>query len=157
VAAPADRDPPEWDDLYTYSRFQNILDESDSLLLDIDWLSNAEKMARKPDATLRSEGRRQQQDHTEQEAPAGHAPTDNPPAPLPPEIPEPPVASPPHLQNPIESPIPGAPTPRHIHFAPPSSVKAPIKELPPEVITQRGRHVRRQPNFRMDSPLHPPS
>ena len=150
VAAPADRDPPEWEDLYTYSRFQNVLDESDSPLLDMDWLSDAEKMARKANETLRSEGRRQRQDHTEQEAPAGYTPTENQPTPLP-EISEfsPTTVSPPHLPTPIpESPIPGSPAPRHIHFAPPSSVKSPIKkEPPPEVITQRGRHVRRPSRF----------
>jgi hypothetical protein len=148
VAAPAERDPPEWEDLYTYSRFQNILDESDSPLLNIDWLSDAEKLARKADETLRSEGRRQRQEHVEQEAPAGHAPTDALPTLLPDIIPEPPVASPPHLPAPnLESPIPGAPLPRHIHFAPPSSIKRPIKELPPEVITQRGRHIKRPSRY----------
>jgi hypothetical protein len=45
VATPADRDPPEWEDLHTYSQFQNILDKSDSPLLDVDWLTNAKKMA----------------------------------------------------------------------------------------------------------------
>ena len=156
VAASADLEPPEWEELVAFSRFRNVLDEGvDSPLLDVDWLTDSEKLARKAGEALRREGRlRQSQpnDRGDNETTATPTPQVNEEEPMRAErdpIPVIPAATDEH-SGPLQPPTPVRPAhqtqvPLPTGTTPPRNLGTP--DEPPARVTRRGRIIKTPARF----------
>ena len=136
VFASADLEPPEWEDLVNYSRFRNVLDDDfDSPVLNVDWLSDTDKLARRADEAFRREGRdrlaRLRRNPTDAPNPEPNRTGIHPPTPANAHD-EPPLTetTPQQPQQPQQLPIPAAP----------------VREAPP-AITRAGRPTRQPGRF----------
>jgi hypothetical protein len=141
VTAPADRTPPEWEELVAYSRFQNVLDpEVDPPALDDDWLDETARKARTAEEALRRQGRERAAQPVEPAHDAAVEVTHDPP------IPPTPVPDVPH------NPVPDFPEPPSHHVTwednpaagnlPPAPIK--VEENPGPV--RRSQRTINRPN-----------
>jgi hypothetical protein len=144
VTAPADRTPPEWEELVAFSRFQNVLDDAvDPPALDDDWLDETARKARTAEEALRRQGRERAAQPVEPAHDVAVEPTTDNPV-LPPVVPNMPHSPVPELSepppshvtweaNPADGDVPQTPIKVEENTDPPS----------PVVRTSRGRTITR--------------